>query len=205
MATNWHRPINEWIELFRGWIETPEPQALLESSIFFDFRVVHGDLSLAALDDLLLRAGNQNVFLGQMARANLAFRPPLGFFRRIKHVDGMVDVKAGGIAPIVGLARLYALEANVLARSTLERLDAAATAGALSSAGAADLADAFRLLLQMRLQRQLDAIRQGESPDNRIALSQLSKSQKAGLRRAFVTIRDMQDAMAMRYQTDLLG
>jgi CBS domain-containing protein len=110
MATRWRRPLQEWEQLFRTWVHTPEPQALLEAAIFFDFRPVHGLLSLNSLEEIFLKAGERGLFLAHLARAALGFQPPLGFFRRIRQEEGGVDLKQGGIAPIVGLARLYALE-----------------------------------------------------------------------------------------------
>ena len=45
MATHWHRPLAEWTSMFRTWIESPEPEALMKAANFFDFRAVHGGLS----------------------------------------------------------------------------------------------------------------------------------------------------------------
>jgi len=69
MATNWRRPLSSWVALFREWVEKPEPRALVEALNFFDFRAVHGALDLAVLDDLLLRAGREQLFMAHFARA----------------------------------------------------------------------------------------------------------------------------------------
>ncbi|MCB0214802.1 MAG: cyclic nucleotide-binding protein, partial [Anaerolineae bacterium] len=109
MATNWCMPLGEWQDLFAGWIARPEPQALMEAGIFFDFRRVHGDLSLEPLERQLADAHANGIFLAYMAQAANTFAPPLGFFNRIRSEDGFVDLKKGGIAPVVGLARALAL------------------------------------------------------------------------------------------------
>ena len=159
MATRWQGPLAEWERRFARWIVAPEPQALLEASNFFDFRPVHGALALGALDEALLRAGREGIFLAQLAKTALAFRPPLGAFRQLRAEHGGINLKAGGILPIVGLARLHALAAGSRARPTLERLEAAAEAGTLSRQGSATLAEAFRFLLRLRLRAQLAAVR----------------------------------------------
>jgi CBS domain-containing protein len=206
MATNWHRPLDEWIQLFKGWVETPDPQALLETAIFFDFRPVHGALSLEPLEQIIQEARKRHIFLGQLARSALEFRPPLGFFRRIiRDEDGRVDLKAGGVAPIVSLARVYALEAGARTRSTFMRLEAAAEANTLSQEGAETLAETYRFLLQLRLREQLATVQAGGIPDNKIRLQTLSPRENRHLKDAFLAIREMQDATSHRFRTDHLG
>jgi len=206
MATHWHRPIAEWLRLFRGWLETPEPQALMEAANFFDFRALHGTLSLEPLQDVLRLAGRTPVFLAHLARATLGMRPPLGLFRQLREDQpGGVDLKKGGILPIVGLARLYALAAGSDARPTLRRLEVAAIGGTLSRDGAATLAEAFRFLLRLRLRTQLRTLRAGGQPGNVVPLEDLSSLERRHLKETFLVIRELQEATALRFATERLG
>lgn len=205
MATHWRKPISEWQKLFQHWVETPTPQELLEAQIFFDFRKVHGELSLEALDRIVATSGEQGIFLAHLARASLQFRPPIGFLRRIKEEDGGVDIKKGGIAPIVSLARVYALEAGSLAKGTVERLRAAVHKNKLSQEGAETLIEAFGFLMRLRLRQQLTSLRQGLPPNNKIQLEGLSTLERRHLKEAFLQIREMQESMSHRFQTDRLG
>ncbi len=205
MATNWHRPLAEWIRLFHGLIRTPEPRALVEAANFFDFRPVHGDLSLEALRGVLLHAGGEKIFLAHLAKAALGFRPPLGLFRQIRAEEGGVDLKKGGIIPIVSLARLFALEAGVEARPTLERLAGAARAGALSHEGSETLSEAFRFLLRLRLQDQLRTMRIGQPPGHKARLEDVSPLERRHLKETFLAIREMQEATALRYAVERLA
>jgi CBS domain-containing protein len=205
MATNWRRSLTAWERLFRSWVETPDPKALMEALNFFDFRPVAGELKLEGLDQRLLHGGRERVFLAHLARASIGLTPPIGPFRHIRQQDGGVDLKKGGIVPIVGLARLYALEAQSRARDTLARLDAAAEAGTLSQSGAATLSEAFRFLLRIRLRAQLSALKRGERPDNRAPLDDLSPLERQHLKDVFLAIREMQQATALRYAVDRLA
>ncbi|HYM56334.1 MAG TPA: putative nucleotidyltransferase substrate binding domain-containing protein, partial [Solirubrobacteraceae bacterium] len=141
------------------------------------------------------------LFLHQMARAALTFRPPLGPFGRIHTDEGAVDLKAGGIAATVMLARVYALAAGAGARPTLERLAAAADAGTLSRSGAEILAETFRFLTRLRLQEQLRSLRAGEPPSNRVLLEALSPLERRRLKEALQAVRTQQNATALRYRT----
>ncbi|HRV90788.1 MAG TPA: DUF294 nucleotidyltransferase-like domain-containing protein [Anaerolineae bacterium] len=205
MATNWHFPLDEWVKLFKGWVQSPKPQAIMEAAIFFDFRIVHGTLSLDSIEDIIIESGEYDLFLAQLARAALNFRPPLGFFGRIRQKDGLVDLKEGGIAPIVGLARVYALEAGSQSRSTIDRLEDAAHAGSLSQQGAETLAETFRFLQWLRLRGQLDEITSKREPDNKIRLDQLSHLEKRYLKDAFLAIREIQESAELRFRLAMLG
>ncbi len=154
---------------------------------------------------MIVESGSNGVFLGQLARATIEFRPPLGFFRRIRVDDGQVDLKKGGIAPIVGLARLYALEGKIRAHTTVERLEGAVEAGTISREGAETLIETYRFLMQIRLREQLAAIRAGDKPGNRIRLTALSALENKHLKDAFLAIREMQEAASQRFRTELLG
>jgi CBS domain-containing protein len=205
MATRWHRPLAEWRRLFAGWVATPEPQALVEVSNFFDFRPVHGALALAPLEAALERAGREGIFLAHLARTALRFRPPIGAFHQVRREPGGMNLKADGILPIVGLARLYALAAGSRARPTIERLAAAAAAGTLSGEGASTLDEAFRFLLRLRLRGQLEALRRGAAPGPGPRLEDLSPLERQMLKETFLAIREVQEATALRYAIERLG
>jgi CBS domain-containing protein len=205
MATHWRRPLAKWVKLFRNWLKTPEPQALLETAIFFDFRPVYGQLSLEPLEQVLREAGNQTLFLGHLARTSIEYQPPLGYFRHVITEAGEVDLKKGGIGLIVAMARLYALEVGATVRPTLARLEAAAQASTLSQEGAETLAEAYRFLLGLRLREQLRAYRAGAALTNRIHLGTLSSWERRQLIQAFQAIHKIQKFTAMRFQTWRLG
>jgi CBS domain-containing protein len=194
MATNWCKPRNEWQSLFASWVRTPEPRALLKAAIFFDFRPVAGALSLAPLEDILAAAETEKLFIAHAAQEALTWGPPLGFFNRVRSDHGMVDLKKGGIGPIVNLARVGALAAGSRERSTLERLAVAGkSAGILKQENTVVLAETFQFLLQLRLRHQLAALQAKQAPDQKVRLASLSVLERRHLKEAFVTIRHVQD------------
>jgi CBS domain-containing protein len=205
MATNWCKPLDEWVGLFGSWVERPEPDALLDASNFFDFRSVHGALSLEPLQRILDGAHANHVFLAHLTAAGLRFRPPLGLFRTLKEDEGGIDLKKGGLLPLVSMARVYALEARSRARGTVSRLDAASEAEVLSREGYELTAEAFRFLFRLRLEKQLEARRAGRQPSNRVSTDQLSANERRHLKDAFRQVHQMQEALAHRWRVDALG
>lgn len=200
MATRWRMPLSQWQNTFRRWMEAPEPQALLETQIFFDFRKAAGSLPLKPLEEVLLEGSRKGVFLYHLAQAALAFRPPLGFFGRVRTEEGFVDLKRSALAPIVALARLYALMGGSLAKGTLERLRAAREAGTLSPEGAERLAEAYRFFFGLRLKHQLKAFREGKEIGNRVLWSALSSGEKRQALEGFRAVLEVQESTISRFQ-----
>ena len=118
--------------------------------------------------------------------------------------DG-IDLKTTGLMPIIGLARILALEAQSRERSTLARLDAARRAGVLSEEGAETLDESFRFLFRLRLDRQLRALSSGETPTNRVRLEEIDALSARHLKEAFLYVRQMQQAVAQRFRIDVMS
>jgi len=204
MATNWCRPIGDFKATFRGWVEQPEPAALLQSEVFLDVRPVHGDLSVDALYGILAAGRSSGQFLVQMARAAVTFRPPLGLFGRLRAKDSTIDIKRAGTAPIVLLARLYALAAGSTARTTVRRLEAAAAAGTLGGATAGSLVEVYRFLTGLRLRHQVAQAGGGRAADNLICLDDLTVDDRRRLRDVLRVVRNVQELTAMRFATHMV-
>ena len=203
MATRWQGPASEWEDRFRGWLDKPTPKALLEASIFFDFRVVHGQLDVAPLEAIVSRAAGARTFLAAMAKSALTFRPPGGLLLRIKSDSSTFDLKLKGVSPIVFLARVYGLEANARSSNTLQRLAAAHRAGFIARDTCETLSESYRFLLRLRLREQLRMIAEGKPPVNVVALSDLSSIERSRLRDVFRAIESWQERASYHYRTDL--
>lgn len=205
MTPQWRMTVSEWISTFRTWITAPEPDALLHSQTFFDFRGIYGSLELAeqvhaAAVEMANGAGRMHAHLAALASRR---EPPLGFFRgfvldRSGEYANTLDVKKGGIAAVVQMARLYALAAGVSEVGTIARLQAAAGNG-VSEQGASDLVDAYEFLFTMSLRWQADQIRAGEKASYHVDPAKLSKMEREHLRDAFQVIKSMQTALATKF------
>ncbi|MEO8196134.1 MAG: DUF294 nucleotidyltransferase-like domain-containing protein [Thermoanaerobaculia bacterium] len=205
MATHWCDPLEVWKERFRVWIESPEPGALMKAANFFDLRKVHGALDLEPLERIIEGAGARQLFIAHLARAAMEMRPPLGLWHRIRESAEGIDLKAGALMPVVGLARVFALEAGEREGSTLRRLQAGVRGGALSEEGGELLAEAFRFAFALRLRHQLAEWKSGSAIDNRVHLDALEPRERRELKEAFLAIHRLQAATASRLGVDRLG
>lgn len=208
MASNseWRMTTSQWMDTFHRWITAPEPDALLYAQTFFDFRAIHGELAKAhevhqAAVNMARGARRLHAHLASLAARR---DPPVGFFRglvveRSGEYGATLDVKKGGTAGIVQMARLYSLATGSDAIGTRDRLKASAGHGQVSVKGAQDLLDAFDFLSAMSFQHQSRLIKEGGTPNYHIDPKTLSKMDREHLRDAFTIIKSMQTALATKY------
>ena len=205
MATNWHKSQSDWTQTFASWARTPSPESVMHAANFFDFRGIHGQLPLDRLERAALDCVKQPRFMMHFVRQALDKRPRLAILSRWLDLDRSVDLKAEGLVPLVGLARVYALSAGLRGGSTLERLAYASQHGVLDSDRAESLGEAFRYLFRLRLEHQLSDNRAGVSTNNEIQLRSLPALDRRHLRDCLAYIDDAQSAAARHFGTQGLG
>jgi CBS domain-containing protein len=213
MASNpdWCQPLSQWKRYFSAWISEPTPEAVLKSLIFFDFRPLHGDESLAwELRDHFARLiPDYPVFLGFLANMLVKNRPPIGFFGGVaveksgEHKDGL-NLKIKGVAPLVDLARLFALEKGIRQVPTLERFEALRGGTSLISDLVDELEYAFEFITLLRVHHQFRQMEAGQPIDNFIRLDTLSSLERQSLKNAFRLILRVQDQVMDRYKAFIL-
>ncbi|MCW8931386.1 MAG: DUF294 nucleotidyltransferase-like domain-containing protein [Gammaproteobacteria bacterium] len=209
MATNpkWRQPVRKWTEYFSNWIKTPSPKALMYSSIFFDLRSLYGEEQLltGVRKKMLKLSPKNDLFLAHLTYNATKLKPPLGFFRDFvlihdgKHNDTL-DLKHNGLAPIVDLARIYALSEGISEINTIERLKRVRGTRALSNEGADDLIDSLEFISDLRMKHQADQINIGVEVDNYMAPVEISKLERSHLKDTFKVIQTLQSYLEMRYK-----
>ena len=201
MARSWNGSLREWKRRFEEWIDAPSPEALLRGAIFFDYRRVAGALDLSMLEESLAAAPEKPVFVRFLARAALDFKPPPLLLLTLRGQSN-VDPKLHGIAPVVLLARAYGLEQGGAQRNTLARLEVAVRAGRLPEDVFAEVAEAYRFLVGLRLRLQLERLGRGEPPSSAVALGALSAVERGHVKEAFRAVMAFQEAGALHFRTD---
>jgi CBS domain-containing protein len=196
MASRWLGPMAYWRREITEAIE----RRPVEAAIYFDFRRGAGSLDLAPLDGALARARRDRLFVRRLAKGALTVGPPARFLLR---ESSRVDLKHQGIAPVVYLARCYAIEVGSTARGTLERLDAARAAGLMGEETHADVTEAYRFLLGLRLRVQLRMLADREPVSHEVTVAALSPLERGRLKESFGAIRRWQEKAAFHYQPEL--
>jgi len=198
MAKNpeWCAPISTWKQYFSDWVNTADPQDLLDVSIFFDFRCVYGDEALSdSLREHLFRlvAGN-NPFFVYLTQNSLKIKPPTKQFRTAEQVD----VK-WALLPIIEIARIYSLKHTIPKTNTIERLDLLHEKGVYTTTGRNDIAHAYTFLMQLRFHHQARLLSRNASPNNNINTHDLTDMEKLILRRVLSQIDDFQTKLSLDF------
>ncbi|HWD65713.1 MAG TPA: putative nucleotidyltransferase substrate binding domain-containing protein [Solirubrobacteraceae bacterium] len=192
------RSLASWQRAARSWISDPtQDKALILTSVLVDSRPVWGVHTGTPVADTFRLAPDSPQLLRMMARLALSYRPPTGFLRGLVVEDtgehrGRLDLKHGGVIPIVDLARWAGLAASVTSASTVERLHAATAAAKLSASDALSLQDAFELITGLRLRHQITQLRAGQPPDDHVDPASLSPLMRSQLKEAFRAVRSIQ-------------
>ena len=195
--------LDEWKGRFGDWIRQPDPQALLNATIFFDYRVVCGDEQLGdQLRNWLNRAVKGNAtFLRMMAANALDVVPPLGRIRDfVVDDDGTIDLKKSGARLFVDVARIQALRTGVGASSTVQRLRQAGAKLGIQAEELAALIDGFHFIQLLRLRAQHLDTEHDAPGDNRINPDELNELDRRILKEAFRQARKLQLRLKLDYQ-----
>ena len=185
--------------MFRDCLEQPDRSHLVRAAVAFDFRHVCGGLQIVRpLVEIERQAPDHPDFLRRLARTATDFEPPLGFRGKLQlDDDGRIDVKRGGVVPIANLARFHALRSGVTVSGTIDRLRAAAQAGAIEPDRAAALEEALRARHPPAPRAPgRPRSRRGLEPTNRIAPADLAPLARGQLRSALREVADAQHALA---------
>ncbi len=179
----WRHGVADWQAQISNWVDRPKPESLMNVDIFYDFLPVAGDAGLA--QDLrrhaLEAAGRAMPFLISLSQELERFRPPVGLFGRIRTVGGVVDLKIGGLFPIVAGARILALRHGIAETGTVERLAAVHREERLNQVDLEMLTAAHRAILGAILRQQIDDIAAGRTPGSMVDPRRMGRDTRARL------------------------
>jgi len=181
------------------------------AAIFFDFRPIYAGTNFPyLLEDQLLKAIRKSgLFMRYMAKNALINRPPLSLLKRFvveksgEHKNKF-DLKQRGLRPVVDAVRVLSLSMGIKTQNTLDRMAEINRIGILDNAFYADLREAYEFLIYLQISRHLDALAQGEEPENFIEPASLNGLQRKMLKECFAVVRGLQEILEFRFQTRLV-
>ena len=204
MAGNpaWCLSFEEWRSRFIDWVRRPEPEALLNASIFFDLRPLFGELALGEkLRTLLLSMTVATPSFQHLMAANaLQADVPLNYRGEVSVGEGgAVDLKKYGSRIFVDAARIFALSSGATAVSTAERLHEAGSLAGLPAAEIAAVNAGFSHILRLRLAQQIEAIDIGKPAGYGLKPAVLHDMDRAILREALKQAKRLQQRLKLNY------
>jgi len=149
-------------------------------------------------------------FLQEINRDQSEVRTALGLFGRLRvetapgPFQGQVDLKHGGLLPLVNAVRLLALREGIALTPTHARIAALREAGTLDADEAEDIAAAFRHISTLLLRQQIESLEAGRPVGNHVPPGRLSRRDKRLLVEAFRTAERLQKRVAGELTGDVL-
>ena len=192
----WSKTADDYAAEFRRWVTLPDQDSHMNVAIFFDAEAVAGNVALLARakEALVDMIRGEQAYLAHFARAVEFFPTPIGLFNKLITSEGKgdaLDLKKGGIFPIVHGVRSFSIERGIVETSTVKRIAKLAEAGALSMEFARELTQALQFLMTLRLDRQLAATK-GLS-GSLVRPAELSSMERDLLRDAFQVVKQFRE------------
>lgn len=189
----WRLSMSDFKTRIKGWFKSPSNENFMYAAILFDAEAVYGDPLWLDEVKQVLRKHQEDypVFLRHFAISVMQFNTPIGFFGGLitenedrKH--DYIDIKKGGIFPIVHGIRCYALEHGIEQTNTHWRIKALMDKGVFKKEFGIELGETLNYLNTLRLESMLHQIADGKDiPNNKIRLSELSHMQQDVLKQSF--------------------
>jgi CBS domain-containing protein len=196
----WSKTIDEFRDDFSRWLALSDETGVMDTAIFFDAAATAGDAELLrtakqALIDLMR---GETVYLARFARAIDAFPTPIGFFNNLvtsKAEGDALDLKKGGIFPIVHGVRALALEKGLHETGTAARIACLGEIGAFEHQFARELTEALHYLMTLRLDAQIAEA----APTSLVKPGELSTMERDLLRDAFHIVKRLREMLRRHF------
>ncbi len=197
----WRGRLAEWQERVSDWIRVPEAQKVRYCSIFFDFMPITGEASLC--QDLRNIVNAQikahPIFLYHMMELDFRHKVPLSLIGRFsldkdKKHKGKLSIKQAGSIFIVDCVRMFLLERQGIATTTIERLNKLVELNIFNQETAEHIKAAFEAFTFLRLRNEIDLIDQGRFPSHYLDPYALTKNEQDLLKEAFRVASKLQDS-----------
>lgn len=203
MNPKWNKTSLEWREQFKKWVQSPTPDAIMHSMIFFDSRMIAGNAQLYRQHrEQVAKIAQRDIFMANMARHIGELNVPLGLFNRLRTKSekggDFIDIKTQGVAIVNDIVRLYAIGEGLTMPATPARLAALKNSKLLTAKDNQNLLEAWQFLTQLRLSHQLRMKGDSTQPVNSVDPEKLSTLERRQLKAAFSIIKDSQQGVGFK-------
>ena len=204
----WRKKSKYFLSEIERWIEAPSGDDYMHFAIFFDSICVAGKKEL--LDKLKNKIfeniKGKDIIMSNFAKASLLFETPIGMFSNLKTDHNQLDVKKGGIFPIVQGIRSLALENKITKTNTIDRIKELVKIGILEEKFSSELIESFDTLINLRLKKRLSESEiDKKSGDNIINISNLNKLELDLLKDSFKIVNNFKKFIEHHFKTDLVS
>ncbi len=196
----WSKTLDDYRADFQRWLAVSDETGAMNIAIFYDAEATAGDPGLlrAAKQELIDLMHGERLRLARFARAIDAFPTPIGFFNNLvtsKAEGDALDLKKGGIFPIVHGVRALALEKGLHETGTAARIGKLAELSLFDSQFARELVQALQYLMTLRLDAQIAE----KVSTSLVKPGELSTMERDLLRDAFHVVKRLREMLRRHF------
>ncbi len=202
----WRKSLKEYKKEIDRWLEAPRQDDYMYLAIFIDAITVAGDDQLLKKlkDTVYKRVKSRDVYMANFAKNSLLFETPIGMFSNLISKDNLIDLKKGGIFPMVQGIRSLALEAGIKATNTNDRIRELKRLNILNTEFASMIEEAFDTLLNIRLKERLRAIGYETQSSNMVDIENLNQLELDLLKDSFKIVNKFKSFIAHHFKTSMI-
>ena len=201
---SWMETIEGWQARVKRWLSSSTPDAMMNMAILMDAEAICGD---ATLFDAVKASWQQedlrsSLALAWFAKQAMQFETPLTFLGKIREDHGKVDIKKGGIFPLVHGVRSLAFEHAIDECNTLKRLEVLQQRQILEEDVAQGLRDALLFFIRLRLRQQLERDGEHRGLSQQLELDKLRSVDRSLLRHALHRVKKFKQQLFLHFHLE---
>lgn len=194
----WVKSQSQWKQTLSSWVKAANPEQVMDIAIMADAHAIAGNKTLLKpiKQHLSQLMAGQELILTEFTRPAMSFSVPLTLFGNVKDSKTGLDIKQGGIFPIVHGIRALSLENRVEVNNTFDRITTLVQRRVLEKETGDNLAEALKQFFKLRLAQQLS----NQHSNNNINLKQLDRTERDLLRHSLHVVKKFKQFLGYHYQ-----
>lgn len=212
MITNpyWRKSIKQYKDSVFDYVNNINPDNMLNLAILVDLKAIDGKIQLAQelKEYIFEKISDNKAFLSWFALPTLNFKTPLNFLggfetEKGEH-KGEIDIKKGGIFPIIHGVRSLSVEYKIKETNTFSRIKELVNQGLFNKDFGRELIESLEFMLNLRLKERLKKLEMKKQPDDYVNINNLSNHEKDLLKESFKVVNRFKDFITNHYKLNYL-
>ncbi len=203
----WCKSLKAYDNELKRWCEMTYMHDMMNLAIFSDASCVAGDVTLllGLKKQMMERLRGKDALMANFAKAAIAFETPIGIFSHLIVHNNTIDLKKGGIFPIVHGVRSLALHYGIEPTDTISRIREIVAQGVLDEDFSEALIEAFDTFLNLRLKERLGPTLGLNQLSNTIDISHLNQLELELLKDSFKIVNQFKKLLIHHFKLSLVS
>ncbi|MBM7584076.1 CBS domain-containing protein [Bacillus pakistanensis] len=199
----WRKSFSQWKDSVHDWLHEMDAEEVQSFTMFFDFRPIYGDYSLAQeIRSMMVEKAKNSLTMQQLLRKDaIRFKVPVNALGRInlKPKSKVLNLKKSGMMQIINMIRIHSIKYGIKDVNTVKRLQSLEDIQAFHPRDVQNAKTALHHFMTFRLNQNLLELEEKKQLSNEISLLELSKEDKRKLKEALQIANRMQQVLEISF------